>query len=73
MNIQVLHDINFYKNTGGYTEDIESQKMAYRDYNYFCENNKFMNIVNENVLNFRESSKIKFIANYINQIDKDRF
>jgi len=65
--MMVLNDVNLYQYTGGtfvHFSDLAMEKNIYSKYGDFAKSNKYMWIINDQALNFRERSKIKHIANF---------
>jgi N-glycosylase/DNA lyase len=72
----VLHKVNFYEVSNKGLRSFysqEKQKNIFNSYSVYADSNKFMNIISEDGLNFRERSKIKDIANFVESIPEENF
>jgi hypothetical protein len=72
----VLHKVNFYEvNNRGvkYFYNLQRQKNIFHDYSAYADSSRFTNIISEDGLNFRERSKIKDMANFVESIPEENF
>jgi hypothetical protein len=72
----ILHKIQQYDYNGSkliYFYDLDFQKKFFESYHKFSKSEKYMDIVDEDILNFRERSKIKHIANFVQNINEESF
>ena len=72
----ILHKFQSYKlNNNQYhlDDDLETDKKVFNEFWDYGLKTPRKNIIHESKLNFRERSKIKYIANFINSLSSDNF
>lgn len=72
----LLNNVGFFRVERGKTfrvEDDEAEDKILKNYSVYFRRKSNPYLINEEILNFRERSKIKHIANFVEQVSKEKF